>query len=492
MSSSGARARRLLWPLLTAVLTTTAAWPSGAPDAAPTFTRAPCETAALPHGREVTCGRVRVPERHDLRGGRTIELNVMVVRASRGPANVPVLYLHGGPGGNTAGFLEALRDPDLRTFAADRDLVLLDQRGGASPPDWRCWSSLTPEQRVRRALRPPGDRAANEVAEARRCRAQLARRGMDLTALTTAQGAADVEAVRRALNLREVHLYGISYGARLAQEVARRFPRGVRSVVLDGPLPSGAGATRSSARLIDRALSALFARCAADVACRAAHPDPRARLAAALRRLEVDPPRAPLLDGTSAPLTVAAFAQVLLVDVLPSERALDFIEAAADGRWSWLQGRLMSVYGARPWWTGVMFGVGCADGFLPRGEGGARLGAPAFARALDPLDDATATVCQDWYDAATDPTLREPARSSIPTLILSGALDPVTPPQYGERVAAFFDRSTLVTFPGGGHGQVWPGPTASCAVRVVHQFWARPGRAVNAACAETVGRPIHR
>ena len=59
----------------------------------------------------------------------------------------------------------------------------------------------------------------------------------DLDAYHTAAIAADVEDLRRALGYEELNLWGTSYGTWVALAAMRDHPEGIRSVILDAPLP---------------------------------------------------------------------------------------------------------------------------------------------------------------------------------------------------------------------------------------------------------------
>ena len=78
----------------------------------------------------------------------------------------------------------------------------------------------------------------------------------------------------------------------------------------------------------------------------------------------------------------------------------------------------------------------------------------------------------------TDPAVKEPLVSDIPTLVLAGELDPVTPPEYGELVADYLSRGYFYVFPGAGHNII----IEECARQLAGAFLADPGQAPDPAC----------
>jgi hypothetical protein len=75
---------------------------------------------------------------------------------------------------------------------------------------------------------------------------------------------------------------------------------------------------------------------------------------------------------------------------------------------------------------------------------------PRFGSYLE--RDWHPAACAEWGAGVADATDIARVRSSIPTLVFAGELDPVTPPAYGELAASTLDHATLVRVPGAGHG----------------------------------------
>jgi pimeloyl-ACP methyl ester carboxylesterase len=221
----------------------------------------------------VTCGRLRVPENYD-DPGRTIEVAVMIVHApQKNDANDPVIFLSGGPGSPSLVHVETLVTmPAIKEIVVDRDWVFFDQRGGGrSVPELFC----QPEEDWFKRITT--------------CRDQLMKQGIDLSQYNSARIASDMEALRKALGVKQWNVWGASYGTRLAFTMARYYPASVRTLVLDAPYLPEDQEVLEDVRGVDVTLNRIFSKCATDAACSSKYPDLRNRFLAALTRLRQQP-----------------------------------------------------------------------------------------------------------------------------------------------------------------------------------------------------------
>lgn len=293
----------LIFGLAFAVLGVAACHDGGSPKhAAPVTQTAPsAHFEELPCGRLLSreienarCGYLSVPENRSESATRTIRLAVAVLKATGdGPAADPLVYLTGGPG-----YSELYGDLDRwLSFAAPlrtrRDLIFFDQRGvGLSRPALNC-PELT-AQFLARLAEPAGsaESAARAAAALEACRDVLVRSGIDLSAYSSAAVADDIVDLMHELGYREWNLFGLSYGGRMALTAMREHPDGLRSVVLDSPVPLQVYFAADVPANFQRSLGLVFDACAAAAACDAAFPD--------LRRVALD-----LVDRLNAsPVTV--------------------------------------------------------------------------------------------------------------------------------------------------------------------------------------------
>ena len=75
-------------------------------------------------------------------------------------------------------------------------------------------------------------------------------------------------------------------------------------------------------------------------------------------------------------------------------------------------------------------------------------------------------ACAFWPRGSVDASFYEPVQSSIPTLIMSGEIDPVTPPVWGDAIAKTLPNSKHIVMPGTGHTAGGTG----CGRRLIKAF----------------------
>jgi pimeloyl-ACP methyl ester carboxylesterase len=465
-----------------------AASDAGAADAAPAFAPGACPFT-VPAGYTITCGVVTVPENRALPAGRVVRLAVAVVK-SRDPVatNLPVVYLEGGPGGSGLSTVVSSLAAGGGTFealVADRDLITFDQRGtGASVPSLDCpeRNGLPgPMEEVRGMM---GGLTAEERKELAACRDRLRGQGIDLGQYTSATNADDVDEVRRTLGITRWDLLGVSYGTRLALEVVRRHPAGVRAQVIDSVLPPEVDAAADTPVNIYRALKLVFDRCAAQPTCQARYPDLPGVLAKTLADLTATPATLTLAGGTPVRLDgelAMQFLALLLyrpdgVSVMP-----ELIFQLRDKNYPMLSaylGAVVDLTGDIA--DGMYLSVVCADDapFTTRGAiDAAAASIPAdlrrYLRSADPLE-----ACMLWNVPASPATANQAVASPLPTLVLSGEIDPVTPPAYARGAAASLPAAFLFELVGLSHA-VFGDP---CARALIRDFLAHPETRPAEAC----------
>jgi pimeloyl-ACP methyl ester carboxylesterase len=245
--------------------------------------------AAEVEGKTVICGRVDVPEDHDEPDGPRIALSFAVLKAhTQSPAPDPLVYLHGGPGGGAVRDLAGIVVPIFEGHRARRDIVTFDQRAAGISSDMVTCFSTAENSIVDLFRRDKLDNAKTEEIFGK-CTTELKNGGRNVSAYNTVQNARDVRAVMQALGYGDYNLYGISYGTKLALEVMRTAPEGVRSVVIDSVFPPNARAYDTNILPVQEGVQKVVDQCAADAACAAAFPDLEATIQRVAVKLEKNP-----------------------------------------------------------------------------------------------------------------------------------------------------------------------------------------------------------
>lgn len=254
---------------------------AGGYDPATPITVAPCLHQIDPleiEGQTIICGSVSVPENHANPDGRRIDLPFVVLKSrSTYPAADPVVYLHGGPGGGTL-YLLKLVTKIFDPFRETRDVITFNQRAaGQQTTAVDCLDVVTAniveiaqeniEQLVQTA---EGAVLAPALVS---CITEFKESGAKVEDYNTVQNAYDVRAIMKTFGYDTYNIYGISYGTKLALEVMRSAPEGVRAVIIDGVAPASVRLYDTLAVPLDQAINILIEECAADVACNTAYPN---------------------------------------------------------------------------------------------------------------------------------------------------------------------------------------------------------------------------
>ncbi|HTW75559.1 MAG TPA: alpha/beta fold hydrolase [Steroidobacteraceae bacterium] len=412
------------------------------------------------------CASFPVPEDWAAVGGRRIDLHVAVVRAeSDTPAPDLVTFLDGGPGGAAtedypaiAGALEPLRER--------HDILLVDQRGtgGSNPLD--C-----PQLPQRRPSPAVADEPQVVAQQLRACLAQLSTHAAPQF-YTTTDAVRDLEAVRRALGAAPLDVIGVSYGTRVAQQYARRYPAAVRSVVLDSPVPNSVALGNDHAVNLERALRLQFALCRANAACKARFGDPYATLIELRDRLRAHPVGVDLRDPQSfQPLHLTLTADDLATvvrfyayDPLTAALLPLVLHEAQQGNYAPLLGQrtLLANDLGDQITSGEELSVICAedvDLLTPRAAADdTLLGNEVITREQ--------AACRVWPHGSRPANFHAAWQSAVPVLVLDGELDPVTPPAYGSEIVQQLSDARQLIAPGQGHSVIGAG----CMPRLVQRF----------------------
>jgi pimeloyl-ACP methyl ester carboxylesterase len=436
--------------------------PVRAQNAGPLFEPAGCQFE-IPSGQEVECGFLTVPEDRSQPDGPTIRLHVAIFAShSANPAPDPVVYLSGGPGSNALETLPLAFNLRFDPFLGDRDFIVLDQRGtGYSEPALDCPELTDLTYDLIDEDPPIEEEQARTVDAFTVCRDRLVEEGANLSAYTSAENAADLDDLRQALGYNEWNLYGISYGTRLALTIMRDHPDGIRSVILDSSYPLEVSLYETLAANTDRAFNALFEGCAADPACSEAYGDLNNEFYGLVDQLNAEPVTIPITQPYNGEtyemltngdvLMDFLFQSLYATEVIPLLPKI--ISDVAAGDYS-IFGRLMGAYLAEQEYIsiGMHYAVRCGEEVsfdTPEALAHVTDNYPKlhdyFERNL--WDQTVFTICDLWGVDDADPIENEPVSSDIPTLVLAGEYDPITPPVWGEMVAANLSQSFFFEFP---------------------------------------------
>lgn len=436
---------------------------------------------------QVECGFLTVPENYAKPNGKTIDIHVVRLPAVATAAEKdPLLFLAGGPGQAATEIIGGI----ARIFSdvrQTRDLLFIDQRGTGKSNPLGCditdlntvWDALVLED--------------NEYDISTEIAACAARHKVNYQHYSTLNAVRDFDAVREALGYAEVNLYGGSYGTRSGLAYMREFPTRIRSAVLDGVAPPQVklGLFSHSA---NAAFQRMLADCAAQEACHETFPNLAEQYTLLIERLGKNSELVTVPDPrshrpTDVRMTVNRINQMIF-PALYSPRGrqlLPFvISEAAAGNYLPIAGLSGPVDSESPIYIGLHLSVICQEDVHRIVAADFEQEATAEFMGSSMMENFIA-MCLEWPVMPSEMPVWEPVTSDIPTLLLSGEQDPVTPPAWAQLAAQTLTNVTHAVAAAGGHTIA----SHTCANEIATQFITNPSATVDTSClAETKVLPF--
>ncbi|EAR02994.1 alpha/beta fold hydrolase [Maribacter sp. HTCC2170] len=430
-------------------------------------------------------GVIEVPENRENPDSRTLKLVYKVLKAKEADSTKsPIVYLQGGPGAATLVMEEFWENHPLRN---DRDIVLMDQRG-TGKSEANCTEIGATIFVVLRddLLGESQYRTLDTILS--NCKENLKQKGVDLAGYTSKENAADFEDLRKVLGYDKWNLWGVSYGSRLGLTIMRDFPESVRSAMLAGILAPEIDYLNNTVQNFENSLFFIFNRCENNIECNNRYPNLKERLLNVLEKLQTAPLRFDLegelfvLNPQDA-LLVLFFSLYdrnsignipILIEAMetgetePLNNALKNIEHLYTFI-NWSMNYSVMVYEEIPFYDAVAI-----DQYLKQSELGS-----GFASYRSEMQ-----LLADWHSFRAANFEDQPVISEIPTLMVSGGLDHVTPSSNAKKALKHLKNGYEVVFPDDGHNLFNP-----CFFQIAEDFLNNPLQKPNSACS-TERNPI--
>jgi pimeloyl-ACP methyl ester carboxylesterase len=411
---------------------------------------------------QVKCGKLQVLEDYTNASGNQITINFVVLPAIDNSDNKsPLMFLAGGPGQAAAELASGLSNV-FYEVRKTRNLILVDQRGTGGSNPLQC--DETAEQNIY-ALTPE-DFTEREVKD---CLKSLTG---DLSQYTSENAIRDFEAVRIALGHKQINIYGGSYGTRAGLIYMRMFPESLRSIVLDsvGPIEVPIGLFGQSSA---RSFHLLLENCQKEISCQQAFPQLEQEFQTLLTRVEKSPAQVNITHPRLGTQTKFVISSAKLLGTIRSQlysvatRSLVplVIHQAYLGNYMPLAGLVAQTEGGQGIYIGLLFNITCNEDYP-------RISTFDFEQDANNNfggSDSHASfkmVCPLWPKYRPSNAFYETVTANIPTLILSGELDPVTPPSNGEYSAKSLPNSHHIIVKNAAHTVAM----TTCASDLINEF----------------------
>ncbi|MBF38744.1 alpha/beta hydrolase [Idiomarina sp. UBA4520] len=394
------------------------------------------------------CGIVQVPENYEKPQGKQIGLHYAVLPAiQEGAKSDPMLILAGGPG-QAATELAPMISRMFDKVRQKRDILLIDQRGTGKSHPLECDISRPDE-----LIRSDDDQDLAELTED--CLQKYS--DTDTTQYHTVNAVKDFERVREHLGVQQLNLYGGSYGTRVGLTYLREAPESVRTATLDAVAPPqviiGPFGQHGA-----QAFEAMLKNCEEQAACQEQFPNLEQDYFDVMSALEkqdvlLDTHDPLSFEPITINLTPGRFSSIVRMALYhPNTRQLlpYAIHSASEKNYKAVLGLMGGTMSQSSIYLGLMLSVVCSED-LPRATEQllAEDGDNQFIGAR--TGDAFIDMCKGWKSAPVPSYWAEPVVSDKPVLLLSGELDPVTPPSWGELAADTLPNSRHLVAPNASH-----------------------------------------
>ncbi len=460
----------------------------------PRFEQADC-AVPVPKGENAECGYLVVKEKRVAKNDKTIRLPIIILRAENPDSkNEPVLRTLGGPGASS---LRMVGSRSRAPWLKNRDLIIFEQRGTKyAQPALDCAEVSAANIASAKKQFDAKAARADEIKAAKACFDRLTAQGIDLSAYNSAESAADIEDLRRALKLEKINLWGVSYSARLMLNVMRDYPQGIRSVVLESTMPPEINYDEVGVDGIVSALNQLFNNCKADSECLAAYPNLENEFYETVAKLNKEPVIANVKDAKSG----ASFDVKLngddfatwIIDYLLSDSAEAIVDAPLvihatfEGTYAAFKRYANDKISPSNYSLGMRYSFWCSEEipFESRPKIAAQSNVYPRLKGYEVM--SLPEICGVWKVSAAKPWENSAVKSDIPTFVVAAEYDAYTPPAWGKATTKNLKNSFFVEIPWAGHGPAFSTP---CLRDLIAAFFDNPKQVPNSSeCVEKVRR----
>lgn len=395
---------------------------------------------------------INVPENRLDSESRVISLSFVKLESRATNPGNPIIYLAGGPGGSGTDAMKGQRWIMFDRLRDIADVIILDQRGtGLSSPLPRCQASTG----------IPADSATSRQnfmrwhkEASKECLDYWKKEGIDIRGYNTTESAADIEAVRKALEVDRVSLLGISYGTHLALATLKRYPESIDRLVLASA--EGLDQTVKLPSRTDAYFDRLQSVIDTDPEAKAKFPDVKKLIQGVLDTVESNPIYMQVDDDPEFYHTLGKFEMQRITSYMIADPAyvpslLNGYLEASQGNFNWFKNYLdWYVRDNSISFNGMALAMDLASGISDE-----RLTQVNQEAETALLGDATNFPMPHLLGVIEDIDLGDEFRSSFnserPILIISGTLDGRTYPEAHKEIAQNFTNSEILTIKNAGH-----------------------------------------
>ncbi len=459
----------------------------------PSFEKSKETTHKISAQQEYTFGYLKVLENRKNPNSQTIKVPIYIFKSrSKNPKADPIIYTVGGPGSTTMPSAQYMK---YYKYLDDRDFILIEQRGNYyAEPHLDCpeWSRAVHQSNLPNFNTNLNDSLFTEAAKS--CRDRLTKKGIDLDGYTTNEIAADINDLVNVLGIKEYNLLTISYSTKIAQVLLRDYPSGIRSVVMDSPLPLEVSYDEESAGNLLKTLEDLLIDCENDEDCNLAYPNLKQRFFDFLKDKTAHPLAVDVVNPINDKTEIFYLKGKDLINVFTSASTGDVpnipfeINKLLNNDFTSVKKQLSYLFdeprnGAG---IGMRLSVWCAEEHPFNSKEIIKKETYRYPE-IKGLSPATfeANICDAWGVKKVSTIENQPIKSDVPILLMSGEYDEVTPSNWANKMNDNLTNSFHLIFKGWKHTLTtnW---SNQCAMQAANDFFNNPSVKPNPACMEEI------
>lgn len=397
------------------------------------------------------CATLQIPAQHsDTASADTIDVFITRVSSIRDTDKPPIIWIAGGPGQASTDLMPQFRHV-FSSLLINHDFIFVDQRGTGKSHALDCDEDLLSLSHL------DADAQVEAMFEThRKCVESYT---VDLSLFSTPLAVKDLEFVKNALGYSKVVLWGGSYGTRVALEYMRQFPDSLAAVVIDGVAPTAITLPFYTERDADNALKNVLNQCKSLETCNNAFPNLENEWLLLQKRLNTKALEATFKHPrTEEDIKVHIDDRLLSAWVRGILYMRDFVKLLPQAMHRATQNDFqllftISTVGTESMSHGISEGLQttiiCMEDANPALKNPPKI-EPARLVNLSDINGIK-KLCSLYPKGDIPTEYYNAPKSDIPTLLLSGKFDPVTPPYWGNLAEEGLRQARHLVIEGGHH-----------------------------------------
>jgi pimeloyl-ACP methyl ester carboxylesterase len=404
------------------------------------------------------CAYLIVPENRNKPNGKTIKLPFIIAESNNpNKRKDPVLFTGGGPGASSLSFIRSAHN---RSLIKDRDFITFEQRGTHfAVPNLDCNEI---GEALKKAFMYNLPKDSMILVGVKQCKAKLLAQGIDLSGYNTVESAADIEDLRVALKIDSLNLFGASYSGGLMPTVLKNHSSGIRSLILDSPLPEFVNIDEEELANFNEALNTVLTKYEADTTTNLPYGHLKNRFKEYFTAITGKNFTINYLPKNAKDSIRINYSQSELIAVLGNTlydfsrlNDIPFIisEMIQGHHQEYIKEFLDGIFrGGGP--SGMRLSVYCSDKMAYARDviiNQQYQLYPYMAGAGYYVNDVYRSMCDCWKVPPISAEAKMPFYSKVPVLLGAGDTDPATRPVYNDMLYHYMPNSQRVLFKGRSH-----------------------------------------